>query len=107
MGPVFVGSGVTVADELQEWVEATDLDGFNLAYAITPGSFEDIVTHIVPVLTERGVYASDYAPGTLRNKLLDAGDRLPDNHRGANCRLGAPGSTALADSEVRPRVVTA
>ena len=106
MGPVFVGSGVTVADELQDWVEATDLDGFNLAYAITPGSFEDIVTHIVPVLTERGVYASDYAPGTLRNKLLDAGDRLPANHRGANYRLGAPGSTALPDSAVRASAVT-
>ncbi|MFH5208230.1 LLM class flavin-dependent oxidoreductase [Antrihabitans sp. NCIMB 15449] len=106
MGPVFVGSGETVADELQEWVDETDLDGFNLAYAITPGSFEDIVTHVVPVLTERGVYASEYEAGTLRNKLLGAGDRVPDNHRGANYRIGAPGSTALPDSEVRATALT-
>ena len=43
VGPVFVGSPSTIADILQEWVEETDVDGFNLAYAITPGTFEDIV----------------------------------------------------------------
>ena len=31
LGPVFVGSPATVADILQQWVEATDVDGFNLA----------------------------------------------------------------------------
>ncbi|TLG03304.1 LLM class flavin-dependent oxidoreductase [Nocardia cyriacigeorgica] len=101
MGPVFVGSGETVADRLQEWVDDTDLDGFNLAYAITPGSFEDIVRHVVPVLTERRVYATEYQPGTLRNALFGAGDRLPEEHRGARYRLGGPGSTALPDEAVR------
>lgn len=33
-GPLFVGSPATVADLLQEWVEDTDVDGFNLAYAL-------------------------------------------------------------------------
>jgi alkanesulfonate monooxygenase SsuD/methylene tetrahydromethanopterin reductase-like flavin-dependent oxidoreductase (luciferase family) len=28
-GPVLVGSAQTVADELQQWVEDTDIDGFN------------------------------------------------------------------------------
>ena len=42
MGPRVVGSGTEVADTLQEWVEETDVDGFNLAYAITPGTFEDL-----------------------------------------------------------------
>ena len=36
LGPVFVGSPSTIADILQEWVEETDVDGFNLAYAVTP-----------------------------------------------------------------------
>ncbi len=31
-GPVLVGSGETVSDALQQWVEDTDVDGFNLAY---------------------------------------------------------------------------
>lgn len=101
MGPVFVGSGATVADQLQDWVAETDLDGFNLAYAITPGSFEDIVRHVVPVLSERGAYATEYVPGTLRNKLLDQGDRLPHEHRGARYRLDGPASTALPDTVSR------
>ncbi|MDR7167518.1 FMN-dependent oxidoreductase (nitrilotriacetate monooxygenase family) [Nocardia kruczakiae] len=103
MGPVFVGSGTSVADRLQEWVDETDIDGYNLAYAITPGTFEDIVRHVIPVLTERGAYPSEYVPGTLRNALFGAGDRLPDDHRGARYRLGGPGSTALPDEQVRPQ----
>jgi hypothetical protein len=80
---------------LQEWVEETDVDGFNLAYAITPGSFADFVDHVVPVLTERGAYQPGYAPGSLRNKLLGNGDRLPDEHRGARYRVGGPDSTII------------
>ncbi|MGO8470033.1 5,10-methylene tetrahydromethanopterin reductase, partial [Rhizobium leguminosarum] len=49
-GPVFVGSPQTVADLMQEWIEDTDVDGFNLAYAVTPESFEDAVDLLVPEL---------------------------------------------------------
>ncbi|MDQ0645267.1 FMN-dependent oxidoreductase (nitrilotriacetate monooxygenase family) [Microbacterium murale] len=87
LGPRVVGSAAEVADFLQEWVEDTDVDGFNLAYAITPGTFEDIVEFIVPELQRRGVYQSEYAPGTLRHKLHGRGDRLPDEHKGATYRL--------------------
>ena len=73
LGPIVVGSGAEVADELQEWVSETDVDGFNLAYAVTPGTFEDIVEHVIPELTKRGAYQSDYDEGTLRNKLFGRG----------------------------------
>jgi hypothetical protein len=82
-----------VADELQSWVDETDVDGFNLAYAITPGTFEDLVEHLVPELQRRGAYPTEYAPGTLRNKLLGRGDRLPAEHRGARYRVGGAAST--------------
>jgi FMN-dependent oxidoreductase (nitrilotriacetate monooxygenase family) len=95
MGPRIVGSGERVADVLQEWVDETDADGFNLAYAITPGTFADFIEHVVPVLTERGAYQPDYAPGTLRNKLLGRGDRLPAEHRGARYRVGGSKSTII------------
>ncbi|MFA4082756.1 LLM class flavin-dependent oxidoreductase [Mycobacteroides salmoniphilum] len=95
MGPLVVGSGTEVADTLQEWVEETDVDGFNLAYAITPGTFEDFIEYVVPVLTERGAYQNDYTPGTLRHKLLGNGDRLPEEHRGAKYRIGGPLSTIV------------
>lgn len=81
-GPVLVGSAAEVADQLQEWVEATDVDGFNLSYAITPGTFEDIVKHVVPELQRRGVYPTEYPAGSLRNKLHGRGDHLPPEHRG-------------------------
>jgi len=85
-GPVFVGSAETIADILQDWVEETDVDGFNIAYAITPGSFEDIVDHLVPELQRRDAYPTAYAAGTLREKLFGDGPYLPDDHPGARYR---------------------
>jgi alkanesulfonate monooxygenase SsuD/methylene tetrahydromethanopterin reductase-like flavin-dependent oxidoreductase (luciferase family) len=90
LGPFIVGSGVEIADQLEEWAAETDVDGFNLAYAITPGTFEDVVTWVVPELQKRGVYPTEYAEGTLRQKLHGRGDRLSDEHRGANYRVGLP-----------------
>jgi hypothetical protein len=87
VGPVFVGSPATVADILQEWVEETDVDGFNLAHAVTHETFEDIVNLLVPELQRRGVYPSAYGPGsTLREKLFSAGPYLPANHPAAQYR---------------------
>lgn len=86
LGPLFVGSAATVADQLQQWVEATDLDGFNLAYAVAHETFEDVVTHLVPELQRRGVYPTAYRAGTLREKLFGAGPYLPENHPAARYR---------------------
>lgn len=83
----------------------TDLDGFNLAYAITPGSFEDVVRHVAPVLTARGAYAAEHAPGTLRHALFGAGDRLPPGHRGASYRVGGANSTVLPETVSRPGAI--
>ena len=86
MGPVVVGSAQTVADVLQEWVAETDVDGFNLAYAVTPETFEDVVQHLVPELQKRGAYPRSYLPGTLREKLFQNGPRLPATHPAARHR---------------------
>lgn len=80
LGPVFVGSPSTVADILQEWAEETDVDGFNLAYAVTPETFEDAVNLLVPELQKRGAYPKAYRPGTLREKLFGRGPLLPETH---------------------------
>ena len=85
-GPLFVGSPATVADLLQEWVEDTDVDGFNLAYALAHETFSDVVELLVPELQKRGVYKTEYAPGTLREKLFGDGPRLPDSHPAAGYR---------------------
>ena len=86
LGPLFVGGPQTVADLLEEWIEDTDVDGFNLAYALAHETFEDIVEHLVPELQKRGVYKRDYAEGTLREKLFGEGPRLAATHPGAGYR---------------------
>ncbi len=98
LGPVFVGSPSTIADILEDWVEETDVDGFNLAYALAHETFEDIVHYLVPELQKRGVYPTEYKPGTLRDKLFGDGPLLSathpgralPRHRGGEGRRGAP-----------------
>ncbi|MBN9016716.1 MAG: LLM class flavin-dependent oxidoreductase [Rhizobiales bacterium] len=86
LGPVIVGSPTTVADILQEWVEETDVDGFNLAYAVTPETFENVVDLLVPELQRRRAYPTSYRPGTLREKLFGDGPRLAAPHPAAAYR---------------------
>jgi FMN-dependent oxidoreductase (nitrilotriacetate monooxygenase family) len=84
-GPVVVGSHADVADAFQSWMTEADIDGFNLAYAVTPETFEDIVNLVIPELQRRGVYKTEYAPGTLREKLTGRA-RLPASHPAARVR---------------------
>ena len=65
-----------------DWVEEATVTVSTLGYAITPGTFEDVVEYVVPEC-----YPTEYAPGTLRNKLFGRGDKLPENHRAAGFRL--------------------
>ena len=86
-GPVVVGSGATVADELERWVDESGVDGFNLAYAVTPGTFVDFVEHVVPELRSRGRAQTEYAAPTLRQNLGTApGPLLADDHPGSRYR---------------------
>ncbi|WP_304648085.1 LLM class flavin-dependent oxidoreductase [uncultured Helicobacter sp.] len=93
LGNKIIGGKKEVCDTLQELIEYSDADGFNLAYATTPGSFEDVVEFIVPELKKRGVYQESYTEGSLRHKLFGNGDRLPSSHRGAKYRVGGEKST--------------
>ena len=87
-GPVVVGTPEKVADDIEAWFEQTDVDGLNVAFATSPGDFEDIADMLVPELTKRGRYKSEYAKGTLREKLFGAGRaRLTEQHPAASHRL--------------------
>ncbi len=88
-GPVLIGSPRQIADALIAWVEATGIDGFNLAYAVTPESFEDFVELVVPELQRRGVYKHDYRPGTYREKLFGRGPHIAAPHPAARYRAGS------------------
>ena len=76
-----------IAEELRSWTEETDVDGFNLAYAVMPETFADFVDLVVPELQRRGRYKLDYASGTLREKLYGPGRaRLLADHPAARFR---------------------
>src|SRR3954469_2713803 len=70
IGPVVVGTPEMVADAMEAWFDATDVDGLNMPFAVSPGDFEDISDMLVPELTKRGRYKAEYTPGTLREKLF-------------------------------------
>jgi hypothetical protein len=86
-GPVVIGSAEEVAEALRARVGETGVDGFNLAYALTPGSFADITDLVVPEPQVRGLFKHDYAAGTFREKLFGRGPRLPASHPAASVRV--------------------
>src|SRR5207253_997558 len=94
IGPIAVGTPEKVADDIEAWFEQTGVDGLNLAFAVSPGDFEDIADMLVPELTRRGRYKQAYEKGTLREKLFGSGRaRLTAPHPAAQYR---PPMTAKA-----------
>ena len=95
-GPVLVGTPEQLADAFQEWIDV-GVDGFNLAYAITPGTFEDFVDGVVPVLQQRGMMQTEYQDGTFREKLFGQGRaRLQDPHPAARARQSLVAADAIS-----------
>lgn len=84
----FAGTPDQVADHVQSWVDA-GVDGFNVVPITTLGWWDEWVDHVVPVLQQRGLAQTEYAEGTLRQKLFGRGDRLPADHYGRNIGLTA------------------
>lgn len=79
LGPVAIGSPATVADEMERWIRDADLDGFNLAYVTTPGTFEEVVDLLIPELRRRGIYPElpdpSEPPLTSREKVFGKGQK--------------------------------
>ncbi|MEV6612422.1 NtaA/DmoA family FMN-dependent monooxygenase [Streptomyces sp. NPDC051051] len=65
----FVGSPATVAETINDFVQADASDGFILVPHITPGGLDPFADKVVPLLQERGVYRTEYAGTTLRDHL--------------------------------------
>ncbi len=105
MGPVIVGSAATVADELERWVDEGDIDGFNFAYAITPGTFEDLVEFVVPELQRRGRAQTEYEGTTLRESLYGEGHkRVEATHPAARYRGAFTGGATSDDGTLPSKI---
>ena len=83
-GRFLTGTPEQIADTFEAWHEA-GVDGFNIVYAVTPGTFADFIDGVVPVLRRRGLVQSEYAPGTLREKIFGR-KLLPESHAAAAYR---------------------
>ena len=68
-GPRFVGTGVEVADQMEEWFNSGACDGFVIAATHTPGAYEDLTRMVVPELQRRGLFRRQYEGTTLRDHL--------------------------------------
>lgn len=102
MGSVLVGSPETVADQLETWIDEGGLDGINLAYHVSPGSFEDFVDYVVPELQKRGRYRTEYEGSTLRENLYGGGQvRVLDSHPAARYRGAYVGGPSTVDVPAR------
>lgn len=78
--PLIVGSGTEVAEYLIELLDQTGIDGFNLTRTVAPESHHDFIRLVIPELQQRGRYKTEYATGSLRNKLFAQGDHLVASH---------------------------
>ncbi|OBZ93414.1 5,10-methylene tetrahydromethanopterin reductase [Pararhizobium polonicum] len=92
--PKLIGTGAQIADQMEELAEAAGVDGFNIAYAVSPGSFEDFIRHVIPELRARGRLTAEGSGRTLRGRLIGT-DRLGEDHPGAAFRSIRNGPSVL------------
>lgn len=68
--PQLVGTPEQVADQMESIIEETGGDGFNITPTYTPGSFEEFVDLVVPILQKRGLHRKEYKGATFRENFL-------------------------------------
>ncbi len=83
-GQFLTGTPEQVADALEDWMDA-GVDGFNLVYSVTPGTWAEFGEAVVPLLRRRGRLREGPPEGTLRERLFGR-PRLAQEHPGARWR---------------------
>lgn len=69
--PQVIGTGQSVADQLEVFMDDGGADGFMVLATYTPGCFEEFVDLVVPELQRRGRYRTRYPGTTLRENLQE------------------------------------
>jgi len=75
-----VGTPEEIAEALETWADA-GIDGVNVINYTIPGSYKDVVEHLMPELRRRGLARrlDDQPAGTLRSRFTGA-DRPDERH---------------------------
>ena len=68
-GLAMVGTPQTIADEMEQWMDAPACDGFTIMFPYLPGGLDDFVEKVVPELQRRGRFRTEYEGKTLRENL--------------------------------------
>jgi len=68
-GLTFVGTGESIADEMEHWLASDGCDGFNIMFPYLPAGVDDFVAKVVPELQRRGILRDRYEGRTLRDHL--------------------------------------
>ena len=68
-GLQMVGTPAQVADRMEEWLETSACDGFNVMFPFVPEGLDDVVDRLVPELQRRDLFRRDYEGTTLRDHL--------------------------------------
>ena len=64
-----VGSPEQVADSMEEWFVQRGVDGFLIQPAHLPDGLHEFISHVIPILRERGLFREEYEGETLRENL--------------------------------------
>ncbi len=63
------GGPSVIVDHMQNWTDTEVVDGFTILPPLVPESIDMVVDHIVPELTNRGLFRGSYGGSTLREHL--------------------------------------
>ncbi|CCH43937.1 Alkanesulfonate monooxygenase [Wickerhamomyces ciferrii] len=89
----FVGTPQEVADQIEDYVERSGVDGFNFTNIVFPENFEDLVELLIPELQERGLAQKEYAVdgGTYREQVYRQKGHtfVPEDHYAYDLRWKA------------------
>jgi FMN-dependent oxidoreductase (nitrilotriacetate monooxygenase family) len=84
-GPRVTGTAESVADQLQHYVETSDVDGFLIEWTYGGwDSFQDFAEQVMPILRQRGWLPETARAGSMRERLGGSESaRLPASHPAA------------------------
>lgn len=99
--PLVAGTPSQVADQLEAWFVSGAADGYNLMFPLLPEDWLNFMQTVVPELQRRGLFRTEYEPGTLRDRL---GLARPQNAFAARREAiaGAPDPVRAGKAGVRP-----
>ena len=68
-GLALVGTAETIADQMEEWIDAEASDGFTIMFPFLPEGLDLFVGRVTPELQRRGLLRREYEGKTLRENL--------------------------------------